>query len=278
MKRHKIKLFIAKYSKIIISIACLVLSVLIVALCVKSNIIAKLKNLSDTLIAVIGTLLGAVIGGIFTLLGSIYVNQKQLKAQTHIKKKNLIYKPLYDELCKIENLLEKNPYPRRIVYDNDYGFNYPEYTVWQRIKSDTRYLETPSTLKVEMNKLYTTIEDYNKNMEQIGKICTDIFNKVLEEKIGTTCTIINIGDVLYKKVLSEVRDGLFYEYKDSLKDKVDVNESVKQEIENDFYVKCQENEIIKNIKIIKNNWKNQQQKCIELLKYMIMSVNIKYEG
>ena len=57
-----------------------------------------------------------------------------------------------------------------------------------------------------------------------------------------------------------------------------ISEPVKQEIDNDFYAKCQENEMIKNLKITKTNWENQQQKCIELLKYMIMSVNIKYEG
>ena len=278
MIREKIKLFFAKFQKLIILLALIICLCSIVFINYKFNLIKKIGELSSDKIAVLGTLLGAIIGGIFTLLGSVYVNQKQLKAQTYIKKKNLIYKPLYDELCDIENLLKENPYPRKIVFTNDYGFKYPEYTAWQRIKSDTRYLETPNTLKVEMNNLYTIIESYNKNMEQIGKICTDIFNKVLEEKIGTTCTIGNIGDILYKNVLNEVNDSLFFDYKDSLKNTVDLSESVKQEIDNDFYAKCQENDMIKNLKITKTNWKNQQQKCIELLKYMIMFVNIKYEG
>lgn len=60
------------------------------------------------LFGVVGTLLGAFIGGVFSLMGSVWVNNKQQKAAQNIKRKNIIYSPLYDELINIQNnILDK---------------------------------------------------------------------------------------------------------------------------------------------------------------------------
>lgn len=73
-----------------------------------------------TAVGIIGTLLGAVIGGFFSLVGSISVNKYQIRAQTQIRRKNLIYTPLYDELVEIHNIiLKSNPYPDYIAFRNN---------------------------------------------------------------------------------------------------------------------------------------------------------------
>lgn len=74
---------------------------------------------SPSLIGIYGTLLGgAFIGGTFTLIGSVWVNNRHVKAQANIKRKNLIYRPLYDEIAEIHNnILEENPFPNYIVFE-----------------------------------------------------------------------------------------------------------------------------------------------------------------
>ena len=119
MKKYKLKLFVANNSKWIACIVLLIILILMLIIFNKFSILDKIKNWDGETIAVAGTLLGAIIGGIFTLIGSIYVNKKQIKAQTNIKKKNLIYKPLYDELMDIENeVLKSNPFPHNVMFES----------------------------------------------------------------------------------------------------------------------------------------------------------------
>lgn len=281
MRREKIKLFFAKYSKLIGVGIILLLIILFFILFYKFKLMEKLTTLSGETIAVIGTLLGAIIGGVFTLLGSIYINKNQLKAQTYIKRKNLIYKPLYDELCEIEyNILSENPFPKRIMFKPmEQGYlKCPQYTVWGRIKSDTRYLETPKKLIDEMDKLYKKMECYQHLITESGDIVTKLINNILQNVIGTQSTILNLGDCLVKHAL--IDDGLdFYEdYMHSFKGKVEVAETQKKEIKDQFYEECRKNEKIIDIKNAKKEWANQQLRVIELLTDLINYVNIKYEG
>lgn len=53
-------------------------------------------------------------------MGSVWVNNKQQKAAQNIKRKNIIYSPLYDELINIQNnILEQNPFPWYIEFEKD---------------------------------------------------------------------------------------------------------------------------------------------------------------
>lgn len=68
--------------------------------------------MDSTTIGVAGTLFGAVIGGLLTLAGSIWVYSKEQRAKQNVKRKNLIYSPLYDELQTIyDTVFAKNYYP-----------------------------------------------------------------------------------------------------------------------------------------------------------------------
>ena len=281
LKRPKVQLFWAKYGRWIIACFTLIATAAIIFLFCKFNFIEKISSWKGETIAVIGTLLGAIIGGMFTLIGSIYVNKKQLKAQTHIKRKNLIYKPLYDELCEIENdVLATNPYPSMIFFEtlDRVSQNFPQYAVWGRIKTDTRYLETPQILIQEVDKLFEKIGKYLKARSNNNEMMTELANNILQDVIGTKCSIINLGDSIIHHALNNSGEEVFKTYKDCLKEKVDVTDEQWKQADDKFYEKCRENETIINIKSARQEWDLQQKKVIELLTDLIQYVNIKYEG
>lgn len=284
MLKEKIKLFITKHNFWIISIL-LILSVLILIFFVKIENIKVLlqfsKDLSDTEIAVFGTLLGAIVGGVFTLIGTNLVNKKQLKAQTQIKRKNLIYKPLYDELVEIHfEYMAQNPYPNFININKTkcrFPSNSPQYTVWERIKRDTRYLETPMCLKKEMDALYKSIENYLESTADINTTIIKLLNDTLESELGTKCTIQNIGTVISNDVLSDNGENIFNHLCFGLNPPIDTDGSVKIRVSDIFYEKCKENEEIQAIKRKRELWFSQQKRTIDLLTILISFVTTKYE-
>lgn len=279
--KTKLKLFYAKSSKWINAILAIICVCLTVYLFFRFNFIDKVSQWSGEVIAVIASLLGAVVGGIFTLLGSVYVNQKQLKAQTHIKRKNLIYKPLYDELGEIENdILIENPFPYYVTFKQQPQTinKHPQYTVWGRIKSDTRYLETPQNLILEMEKLYEYIEKYLEVRHGDHESMTILFNNILQEVLGTQCTIENVGHFLISDALRNDLQDISHHYNYALAQKIEVTEEQKKLINSKFYQQCKDDKTVLSIKKAKEAWGIQQKKVIELLTDLIEYVNLKYEG
>ena len=107
---------------------------------------------------------------------------------------------------------------------------------------------------------------------------TELANEILQEVIGTKCTLINFGDCIIKHALNDIGAEVFKQYKDCLKEKVDVTDEQWKQADDKFYEKCRENETIINIKSARQEWDLQQKKVIELLTDLIQYVNIKYEG
>ncbi|MBQ6947075.1 MAG: hypothetical protein IJN42_03420 [Clostridia bacterium] len=283
MNKIKVKLFFAKNGMWIYPILGLISIIAIIYLYnrLDIDILGNVGKWSSETIAVLGTLLGAVIGGAFTLWGSIYINKKQLKAQTYIKRKNVIYKPLYDELCDIQfNILTANPYPRRIAFEiEEHGsWKYPQYTVWNRIKSDTRYLETPKIIVSEMENLYLKIDEYMKARIGDNEEMTNLTNGILQEVIGTQSTLMNLGDCVIKYALENSQQDIYEYCKISLKEKVDVTDEQHNKINSLFYERCKESPVVIKIKKAKQELEQQQKKVIDLLTELIQYVNIKYEG
>lgn len=105
MKRLKLSFFLTKY-RIIIIVVLVIILVGVVTFGVLQIDSDKIMG-NSTLFGVIGTLLGALIGGVFSLMGSVWVNSKQQRAVQNVKRKNVIYSPLYDELVDIQDHILK---------------------------------------------------------------------------------------------------------------------------------------------------------------------------
>lgn len=161
MNQLKFKFWIQKYKKILFCIVILALVGIIALLISKVSINVNIAD--SAVIGVAGTLLGAVIGGFLSLMGSLWINSKQQRATQNIKKKNVIYSSLYDELVDIQNrILVLNPYPNYVVFEKgDQTMTpYLQFSAWGRLKADTRYLEVPNILVKKMEQLESAIQKY----------------------------------------------------------------------------------------------------------------------
>ena len=196
------KSFWKKYKKIIIGLLVIVVCFLFVF----PFIYCGYNNVSDFTKGMLGTLIGACVGGFFTLKGSLAINKNVQKAQNAIRRKNVIYKPLYDELNVIHNvMLRANPFPSVILFEK--STLYPgsiQYTVWGRIKKDARFFEVVPKVKNAMESLYASIylymEKHKNAVAALNKIYTDSIYKILNKNIDCF-----IWDSTLLNVLQETR-------------------------------------------------------------------------
>lgn len=277
MRKEKIKLYIAqnKWIKIFIFLAFGLVGTTILLLVLQN---VHVTNLSDTTKATIGTLLGAIVGGCFTLLGTLIISGRAQKSLVFVKRKNIIYKPLYDELVLNHNeILPENPYPRHIAFEKEArsALLFPEYTVWGRIENDSRLLETPQKLKDAMNSLYAALEEYISKRVQavisLDRIYRDALKVVTDERIPEYA---NVGDSLLTSVLTQ-----------SCPEKNTITWGIKtisgEEADLLWHIvcsNCKEDKAIKQLKKIKRAWNDAEEFSIELLSTYIQYINMKYEG
>jgi protein-S-isoprenylcysteine O-methyltransferase Ste14 len=280
MKFLKFKYKILKYNKLIMVITIIIISVIISYF---SQDILRLRALENpSLLGVYGTLLGALIGGTFTLIGSVWVNNRHIKAQTNIKRKNLIYRPLYDEIVEIHNIiLVENPFPNYVVFEKRQQTmtRHPQYTAWQRIQNDTRILQTPDILRNQLNKLYASIEDYLKNRYVVNEVIKGTLNKILIEEINLSCPITNIGDVISHDILLDNNKNFFVD-KSLFFNEEDIKEFTQEKLELvniKIYEECSQLKEVVKIKQLYNKWLQEQENTIELLSILIKTINLKYE-
>ena len=232
-----------------------------------------------TLVGVIGTLLGALLGGIFSLAGAISVGKHQLKAQTQVRRKNVIFKPLYDELNYIHNtILKENPYPQRISFEEQPQtiLKYPQYTAWGRIKLDTRYLETPRKLSNILQQLETDAKEYLSALYTAEKAMMQLLNEILDREVGVTCKVVGIEGRLLCHVLSNDEFDLFADIVDYQPHK-DIAPPEKQRVQQLFSQECKQNESIMEIPQKRQTWYQTEEACISLLAAMIKRINAQYE-
>lgn len=278
MKKLKFKIFVYKHRKILAIIFTYIVVIFLLKL-YKSYNLTIITN-DPTTFSVIATLLGAVIGGVFTLLGSIWVNKREQKSVYNLRRKNIIYSPLYDELINIKcNILEKNQYPGYI----DFGIGqqtslpHPQYSAWDRIKNDTRYLEAPLLLKDQMEKLYDELREYISIRNSANAEIKEIVNKVLVMNGLEPSTIINLGEVLSSDIL-QGEDVDIFNYIYFSKDNCNISKEVVKKINLQVLNLANELSSLNNIRRVYTLWMQEQDKAIEILSLLIKETMQKYEG
>ncbi|EHR37023.1 hypothetical protein ACWOB1_04650 [Facklamia languida] len=278
MKKLKFKIFVFKHRKILAIFFTFIVVIFLLKL-YKSYNLTKITN-DPTTFSVIATLLGAVIGGVFTLLGSIWVNKREQKSVYNLRRKNIIYSPLYDELINIKcNILEKNQYPGYI----DFGIGqqtiipHPQYSAWDRIKNDTRYLEVPLLLKDQMEKLYDKLREYISIRNSANAEIKEIVNKVLVMNGLEPSTIINLGDVLSSDILQGEDVDIFNEIYIS-KENCNISKELVKKINLQVLNLANELSSLNNIRRVYILWMQEQDKAIEILSLLIKEIMQKYEG
>lgn len=278
MEKLKFKIYVYKHRKILAIIFTFVVIFFLVKIH-KSYNFTKITN-NPTTFGVIATLLGAVIGGVFTLLGSIWVNKREQKSIYNLRRKNIIYSPLYDELINIKmNILEKNQYPSYIVFGirQQTIIPHPQYSAWDRIKNDTRYLEVPLLLKDQMEKLYDTLREYISIRDSADAEIKEIVNKVLVMNGFEPSTIINLGEVLSSDILQGKDVDIFNEIYFS-KEKCNISKEEVKKINLQILNFANELSSLNNIRRVYTIWMQEQDKAIEILSLLIKEIMQKYEG
>ncbi len=278
MEKLKFKIYVYKHRKILAIIFTFVVIFFLVKI-YKSYNFTKITN-NPTTFGVIATLLGAVIGGVFTLLGSIWVNKREQKSIYNLRRKNIIYSPLYDELINIKrNILGKNQYPGYIVFGigQQTSIPHPQYSAWDRIKNDTRYLEVPLLLKDQMEKLYDTLREYISIRNSANAEIKEIVNKVLVMNGFESSTIINLGEVLSSDILQGKDVDIFNEIYFS-KENCNISKEEVKKINLQILNFANELSSLNNIRRVYTIWMQEQDKAIEILSLLIKEIMQKYEG
>lgn len=277
MKRLKLGLWFQKNRKIVFTVLIFALALLIIFMLRKVDI--NINEINPTVIGVVGTLLGAVIGGFLSLMGSLWINSRQQCATQNIKKKNVIYSPLYDELVDIQNrILELNPYPNRIVFEkgDQTMLPHPQFSAWGRIKADTRYLEVPDILVKQMEQLENAVHKYQDIRGKGNTVVQNILNEVLQQNGLETCPIINIGEVISSDILSNMKVDI-YQKAMEMGNKNKLDDAFKTKINEQIYEKCSNDEMVLEIRKRYDTWLKAQRETIEMLSILIKQVLLKYE-
>lgn len=279
MVRLKIRLFMTKYRfLIIVAFAITLIGIIIWGVSkIDSNIIIG----DSTLFGVIGTLLGAIIGGVFSLMGSVWVNSRQQRALQNIKRKNVIYSPLYDELIEIQNIiLQQNPYPNYISFKKDQQtiLPHPQFSAWGRIKTDTRYLDVPSILVNQMEQLEETIHNYQLVRHTADEEIRNVLNSVLIGNNLRPSNIVNIGSVISGDILARNSIDILNKYSIPENEDSNIGKFTREKILYEIYRKCDNVQTVIEIRKRYEEWLNIQEKTIEILSILIKQVLLQYEG
>lgn len=275
-KNLKIKLWLQEHKKIIwlISISCIAAFGVVL----QNKVKFPQVEISPETIGVVGTLLGAVVGGIFSLAGSVWVARMQQKAQREVLKKNIIYKPLYDELIKNDRLLkQENPYPR-IMRSNNERSSFEtalEFCIWTKIKDDSRFLETPKSISEKMIELQQIAEDFMT----IKKVAIAEINKCWKESL----TKFDIEPDCYSSMDEWELSIILEPDKNCALEKLNhrlngLNKNYDTNILKDFNESCRNNYRVIEVYNIRILYMEKQTKMIELLTMYIKYIDLRYEG
>lgn len=230
----------------------------------------------------VGSLLGALVGSMTSFIGVIFTQRKQSESQAMIAKKNTIYRPLYDELVKIREILKINSFPAHFAFEAGWQtmLPHPQFGAWERIKTDSRRIQVPKYLDELLEEYTVTVNKYLKSRPKSALDTQVEINKILEEKFNTQTTIKNLGDVLLGTILENNRDrSIMKNYvNNALNPKLNITDEDLLILDNLIYERCNEIESVKETKRIYNVSLDELDNIIGCLTIIIDLVNKKFEA
>lgn len=272
LRKIQVQVWLKKHKELRFSLSCAAVLVLIYF---SWNLMNKVDiHLDNTGVA--GTILGAVIGGLLTLAGSIWVYSKEQRAKQNVKRKNLIYSPLYDELQTIyDTVFAKNYYPPHADFSKEKQQYHDDvrFSAWERIKMDTRYLETPDAVKNQMELLCEMVQEYDTARQEFNGEVERIFDRIVEKYGEPQSMFKGRGWVISKGILSKEDKNLYKEITRS-KEENEVSKKIDKEVREEV----ENSDAMKHFKDCYAEWKATQEQTTKLIASLIEQVLLKYEG
>jgi hypothetical protein len=148
-------------------------------------------------------LFGVLIGGIVAAIASYDVARWDKWANALISKSETIYEPLYNEIKRFRDHLDKSPYDSLFYFDtyfDDQDSN--SFPLWRQIKSDTRHLDMPQWFAELINEMERTAEKYLEIKKQAFDDAEPAFRSCLDGKFQTAFPEGDIYGILQSYVPS----------------------------------------------------------------------------
>ena len=154
---------------------------------------------------------------------------------------------------------------------------HPQFSAWGRIKADTRYLEVPDVLVKQMEQLESAIHKYLDIRNQGNEVIQKTLNEVLQENGLEICKITNIGDIISSDILNNIKADVYHKVME-IGNRNRLDDNIKTKVNEQVYEKCNNNEVVLEIRRRYDVWIKVQCEAIEMLSILIKQVLLKYEG
>lgn len=273
MKSVRFKHFLAKRKELmIIAVICGFLIMIYILLKTKQDFITEVYEYNIGNSELYSALMGTIIGGAISLISSIWVSNRQIKIAAEIKRKEEIYKPLYNEMLVLEQVMF-NPdiYFHKIYFSKNYKVEAPNYLEWNKIKYSTYYIEIDNVLKNKMDELMNIIIEYN---DMYSKSTFELEN-ILRKHLDSSRPKIKFIGLLLQKTFTE---GKFNFFEDFVTTAVDIdNIDWHQEKVEEIYQEISSNILLSSTKEKYILIKKEHLEIINLLAIIIETIHIKYE-
>lgn len=147
-----------------------------------------------------------------------------------------------------------------------------EFSAWERIKLDRRYLEVPNELIQQMKLFQETVEQYLSALEDTALEVETIIKEVFEENGEPLQTYGGMAKSVVPSIMAD-ENGNLYDLICFEKSKPEIAKKIDAEIRK----KVKENPKAKKLEEAYNSWESVHEQTIEFLGLMIQQVLTKYE-
>jgi hypothetical protein len=129
------------------------------------KVVPFIQYIQDPAIAtLIGAFVGALVGGLFAYIAAVDVHKSELEATAALKRRDEIYRPLYDELTNLRNDFQDNlpsMEPSHSILSRTFSLKplpFSESRTWLLHYREIRFQIIPIDLADAMNELIVLID------------------------------------------------------------------------------------------------------------------------